>query len=139
MLILDDVHWADAPTLQLLQFIARYVPDSKILLVGTYRDTELSRRHPLSETLAELNRERNYQRLTLRGLEETEITQLVNALSTNPASTETTAEKDEPKVGYRVGNLAPDFTITTTDGRTVNRDDILAEDKPFILYFFATW
>lgn len=92
MLILDDVHWADAPTLQLLQFFARYVPDSRIVVVGTYRDTELSRRHPLSETLAELNRERNYTRLLLRGLADDEVRPLIERLGNTPASTETTAE-----------------------------------------------
>ena len=69
----------------------------------------------------------------------TSVPPVLTPSATPARTTETTAEKDEPKVGYRVGNLAPDFTITTTDGRAVNRDDILAEDKPFILYFFATW
>ena len=92
MLILDDVHWADAPTLQLLQFFARYVQDSRIIVVGTYRDTELSRRHPLSKTLADLNRERNYTRHLLRGLDENEIRQLIDELGHDGASSGVSAE-----------------------------------------------
>ena len=92
MLILDDVHWADAPTLQLLQFFARYVADSRIIVVGTYRDTELSRRHPLSKTLADLNRERNYTRHLLRGLDENEIRQLIDELGHDGAASGISAE-----------------------------------------------
>ena len=52
MLVLDDLHWADNPSLLLLQFLAREMGESRLLVVGTYRDVELSRQHPLSETLA---------------------------------------------------------------------------------------
>ena len=92
LLIFDDAHWADAPTLQLLQFFARYVSDSRLIVVGTYRDTELSRRHPLSETLADLNRERVFTRTLLRGLAESEIHKLIEDLGVARPSSETTAE-----------------------------------------------
>ena len=67
MLVLDDLHWADKPSL-LLQFLARQLGEAHLLVVGTYRDVELSRQHPLSETLAQLSREPVYQRELLRGL-----------------------------------------------------------------------
>jgi hypothetical protein len=73
VVVLDDIHWADKPTLLLLQHMAREVSNARLLLVGTYRDTELSRTHPLSEALAELNRESGFQRVVLRGLEEPEV------------------------------------------------------------------
>ena len=41
-------------------------------------------------------------------------------------------------VGINRGNLAPDFTVTTTDGKTLRLSE-LANDKPTVLYFFATW
>jgi len=41
-------------------------------------------------------------------------------------------------VGTDQGNLAPDFTVTTTDGKTITLSD-LTNDKPTVLYFFATW
>ena len=77
VLVLDDLHWADKPTLQLLQHLAREVSSMRVLVVGTYRDTELSRTHPLSESLATLNREPGFQRLTLRGLSREEVGEYV--------------------------------------------------------------
>ncbi len=69
LLVLDDIHWADKPSLLLLQHLARRLSGSRILVVGTYRDIELDRRHPLSEVVAELRRERLYHRILLRGLD----------------------------------------------------------------------
>ncbi|MFQ6027699.1 MAG: serine/threonine-protein kinase PknK [Dehalococcoidia bacterium] len=68
VLVLDDLHWADQPSLLLLQFMARELGGARLLLIGTYRDVELSRQHPLAETLGELTRERLFQRVLLRGL-----------------------------------------------------------------------
>src|SRR5262249_59941204 len=68
MLHLDDLHWADKPSLLLLQHLARRFKGSRLLVVGTYRDVELYRSHPLSGVLADLRRELPYQRVLLRGL-----------------------------------------------------------------------
>ncbi len=68
VLVLDDLHWADQPSLLLLQFLARELGNARVLLLGAYRDVELSRHHPLSETLAQLSREPIFQRIPLRGL-----------------------------------------------------------------------
>ena len=68
LLVLDDLHWADQPSLLLLQFVARQMADSCLMVVGCYRDVELSRQHALSETLAHLSREPVYHRQLLRGL-----------------------------------------------------------------------
>ena len=78
-IVLDDIHWADKPTLLLLQHLAREVHNARILLVGTYRDTELARTHPLSEALAELNREGGFHRVVLRGLAEPEVRSYLHA------------------------------------------------------------
>jgi class 3 adenylate cyclase len=69
LLILDDLHWADKPSLLLLEHLARRLAGSRILVVGTYRDVELDRRHPLSEVIAGLRRERLYERVLVRGLD----------------------------------------------------------------------
>ena len=68
MLVLDDLHWADKPSLLLLQFLAKQMAASRLLVVGCYRDMELSRQHPLSESLAQLAREPVFRRQVLRGL-----------------------------------------------------------------------
>ena len=51
VVVLDNLHWADKSSLLLLEFLARELVQSRILIVGTYRDIEISRQHPLSETL----------------------------------------------------------------------------------------
>ena len=48
LVVLDDLHWADKPTLLLLTHVARELARTRILVVGTYRDTDLDRTHPLS-------------------------------------------------------------------------------------------
>ena len=55
-LVLEDLHWADSSSLMLLEFLARGISQSRLILVGTYRDIEIDRRHSLSSTLAELGR-----------------------------------------------------------------------------------
>ncbi len=77
LIFLDNLHWADRSSLLLLEFLAQQWADSRLLLVGTYRDTELNRRHPLSQTLGELSKETFFQRLPLRGLSEDEVAQYI--------------------------------------------------------------
>jgi tetratricopeptide (TPR) repeat protein len=77
VLILDDLHWADKPSLLLLQFVARGLGGARLLLVATYRDVEVRRQHPLSSTLAELAREQLSQRVVLRGLSEDEVARFI--------------------------------------------------------------
>jgi len=77
VLILDDLHWADKPSLLLLQFMARELRGSRLLVLGTYRDVELRRQHPLSQTLAELTREGLSQRILLRGLTEHDVERFI--------------------------------------------------------------
>ncbi len=79
--ILDDLHWADKPSLLLLQFVARGLGGTRLLLVGTYRDVEVRRQHPLSSTLAELAREQLSQRVLLRGLSEGEVARFIEMSS----------------------------------------------------------
>jgi tetratricopeptide (TPR) repeat protein len=80
VLILDDLHWADKPTLLLLRFLAREMGDSHVLVVATYRDVEVSRGHPLAEVLPSLRQERTVERLLLRGLPEEDMRAMLVAL-----------------------------------------------------------
>ena len=81
MLVLDDLHWSDQPSLMLLQFIARELTGSRLLVVGTYRDVELNRQHPLAETLGELTRERLFERVLLRGLTLNDVSRFIELAS----------------------------------------------------------
>ncbi len=69
LLILDDLHWAAKPTLLLLRHVLRSSEPAHLLLLGTYRDTELSRTHPLTELLADLRRSGGVERVSLPGLD----------------------------------------------------------------------
>ncbi|HEX2032112.1 MAG TPA: AAA family ATPase [Actinomycetota bacterium] len=81
VLLLDDLQAADEPSLLLLQFIARELADARVLLVGTYRDTDLTEDHPLMGALAELIREPVTNRLSLQGLPETDVGTLIEEVS----------------------------------------------------------
>ncbi len=81
MVILDNLHWADKPSLLLLEFLAQEFADSRLLVVGTYRDVDLSRQHPLAEALGELTRERLFQRVLLRGLTRQDVGRFVEVTS----------------------------------------------------------
>ncbi|MGH2349876.1 MAG: BREX system ATP-binding domain-containing protein, partial [bacterium] len=60
VLVLEDLHWADAASLSLLQHLARHLRGERVLILGSYRDVEVDRRHPLGDVLREMNRERLY-------------------------------------------------------------------------------
>jgi class 3 adenylate cyclase len=79
LILLDDLHWADKPSLLLLQHVARELSRMRVLVVCTYRDTDLSRTHPLSEALARLNREAGFDRIVLRGLSRDEVAAYIRA------------------------------------------------------------
>ena len=81
LLIFEDLHFADATSLRLFGFLANELDDSSLLVLGTYRDTELSRQHPLLETLAELARSSAFQRIQLAGLSSRETEEFLAAAS----------------------------------------------------------
>jgi class 3 adenylate cyclase len=68
LLVLDDLHWADEPSLLLLRYLASEMTVARIVVVATYRDVELGRHHPLAATLAELARQAVTSRIPLHGL-----------------------------------------------------------------------
>jgi DNA-binding CsgD family transcriptional regulator len=79
VLLLDDVHWADPVSLDLLRALARGLGEVPILVLVTYRSDELTRRHPLAPLLPLLVRESRAERVDLRPLDEAAIGALVAA------------------------------------------------------------
>ena len=69
-LLLDDLHWADPSSLELLQHLARQTRADRVLLFGTYRDVEVGRQHPLEGTLRDLMREGLLTRIDVTRLEQ---------------------------------------------------------------------
>ena len=79
VVVLDDLHWVDAASLQLLRHLVASAIPMSVLVVGTYRESDLSRSHPLTGALADLRREACVDRLDLLGLEDFEIIDLLEA------------------------------------------------------------
>jgi DNA-binding SARP family transcriptional activator len=79
VLVLDDLHWADRPTLQLLRHIVSATAPRRLLVIGTFRDSDIAVDHPLADLLASLHREPDVQRLALSGLDDDELLALVDA------------------------------------------------------------
>ncbi|HEX6677882.1 MAG TPA: hypothetical protein VF486_23065, partial [Actinomycetes bacterium] len=77
LLVLDDLHWADLPSLRLLGFVASGLGRVPALVLATYRDGEVRAGHPLTETLARLARELAVQRILLGGLTEPQVASLL--------------------------------------------------------------
>ena len=77
MVVLDDLHAADAPSILLLRFVARELGEARVLVLGAYRDMELDRGHPLAVALAELSREAATRHVRLSGLDEAGVARLI--------------------------------------------------------------
>jgi DNA-binding SARP family transcriptional activator len=69
LLALDDLHWADVPSLRLLAHVLRHTRPRRLVVAATYRESELGRSHPLARVLADLRRDRLVERIALTGLD----------------------------------------------------------------------
>jgi ATP/maltotriose-dependent transcriptional regulator MalT len=76
VLVIEDLHWADRSTRDLLVFLARNLRDGRVLVVGTYRTDDLHRRHPLRPVLAELERS-GVERLDVERFTRAEVHELL--------------------------------------------------------------
>jgi tetratricopeptide (TPR) repeat protein len=79
VLVLDDLQWADRQTLQLLRHLVGSDALGRVLVVATYRDSELSASHPLVEALTSLRREPEVHRIELKGLDDTGVMAFMEA------------------------------------------------------------
>jgi tetratricopeptide (TPR) repeat protein len=80
LFVLDDVHWADHATLLMLQYLVSDATPTPLMLVLTYRDSEIGRRHPLAELVSGLQRHGSTTRIGLRGLTGESVEQLISVL-----------------------------------------------------------
>jgi DNA-binding CsgD family transcriptional regulator/tetratricopeptide (TPR) repeat protein len=80
LLIVEDIHWADRSTLDLLAFLVRNLRRERVVLLVTCRTDELHRRHPILSFLAELDRSPRIHRLQLRPLERSELAEQLAAI-----------------------------------------------------------
>ena len=81
LIVLEDLHDADKGTLDMLMHVSRHLAGARLLIVGTYRDVEVDRSHPLSAALAELRRVSSYGRVILRGLNADEVKRMLGSIT----------------------------------------------------------
>jgi hypothetical protein len=77
VIILDDLHWADKPTLLLVKHVISQGQGMRVLIIGTYRESDVARGHPLAEVLADLHREQGVERIPLKGLNQPDILEIM--------------------------------------------------------------
>jgi predicted ATPase len=91
LLVLDDLHAADTPSLLLLRFLARQLHSGRMLVLGAYRDVDPTPGQPLTEMLAEVAREPVTRRVSLGGLSESEVAKYVELTASAIGSPELVA------------------------------------------------
>src|SRR5947209_6199961 len=77
VLVIDDLHWAARPTLLMLRHVLGSDAATRLLVIATYRDTQLGPGHPLTETLGEVRGRAAVEQLTLGGLARDDVTAFV--------------------------------------------------------------
>ena len=112
VLIFEDLHWADKPTVLLLRHVMRSSRSASFVIVATYRESELGRTHPLAEMLIALRREPAVTRLVLRGLDVAHIRALVDSI-----------------VGPNAPSQLPQVLMDSTDGNPFFATELLQHLK----------
>lgn len=77
LLVLDDLHWAQRPTIALLDHLAREAVDAPLLVIGTFRTTAPDRSDELAQRIAEMHRQEGVRRLDLGGLDTDAIAEYI--------------------------------------------------------------
>ena len=86
LVLIDDIHWADEPSLLLLEFVAQELRDEAVCIVASYRDAELQAGGTLARTFARLVAEPNVRNLVMRGMGLSEVEEcLTLALGSQPS------------------------------------------------------
>jgi hypothetical protein len=121
VLVLDDLHAADEPSLLLLRFVASELSGSRMLVVGTYRDVDPTVRDPLASTLAELAREQVTHRIEVSGLTTADVARYVelSAGATPPAELTAAIHAETEGNPLFVGEVV---RLLTAEGRLADVD-----------------
>jgi DNA-binding CsgD family transcriptional regulator/tetratricopeptide (TPR) repeat protein len=109
LLVIEDLHWADRSTRDLLSYLVRTLRSGRIALVASYRSDELHRRHPLRPLLAELVRMPDLERIELPPFDRDQLDQYLEAL-----------------VGEKVSGDAVDRILRRSEGNAFFAEELVA-------------
>jgi class 3 adenylate cyclase/tetratricopeptide (TPR) repeat protein len=139
VVVLDDLHWADRPSLQLLRHVVSAEVSMRVGVVGTFRDSDVAIEDPLTELLAALHREGGTGRIVLRGLSDVDLLALLENMAGHDMDEEGVALRDALLsetagnpffVGEILRHLAETGAIVQLDGRWVATADLRGSGLP---------
>jgi anti-anti-sigma factor len=84
LIILENLQWADQSSLELLRYLCYHVPTMSLLIVGTYRDTEVASNHPLMKIINTISGSHVYHHLLLSRLNQQQVAQMLANLFQQP-------------------------------------------------------
>ena len=125
VLVLDDLHAADTPSLLLLRFLADELGKTHVLIVGSYRDDELGPDHPLGSALVELGRQPATRHLRLSGLRQVDLAAFIELTTARAPSEKVVAAVHQETEGNPlfVGEV---IRLLASQGRLDHTDDAVS-------------
>ena len=124
VLVIEDGHWADAPTLLLLRHLAQTAWAGRVLLFATFRDTEDEVPQALAQTLADLRRSDDVVRMRLERLSDLEVSEFVRRVTEGRAST------DLPEIARAISNLTGGNAFLVCElWRALVETDVIADGE----------
>jgi predicted ATPase/DNA-binding CsgD family transcriptional regulator len=115
LLVLEDLHWADQSTRDLVTFLSRMLHSERLAVVATYRSDDMHRRHPLRPLVAELLRLPGVRAIELRPLPSAAMAELLTGLSGRAGLP-----------GRRLDAAAIDEMIMRAEGNAYYAEELLA-------------
>jgi tetratricopeptide (TPR) repeat protein/tRNA A-37 threonylcarbamoyl transferase component Bud32 len=80
LLVLDDLQWTDQTSIMLLDYLARGVYRTPLLMLGAYRETDIDEKHPLAPVMTELDRARVLQSVSLKRMSLEDVSEIVRRI-----------------------------------------------------------
>ncbi|MDP9334984.1 MAG: AAA family ATPase, partial [Actinomycetota bacterium] len=139
LLVLDDLHWADKPTVQLMRHLAGVAEGMRLMVIANYRPTDISASHPLAEAFSLLHRFNGVEFVDLAGLDDTELLDLMEATAGHELDDDGLALRDAIAAETNgnaffateiLRHLAETGAITYRDGRWTATADLAAQGLP---------
>jgi predicted ATPase/class 3 adenylate cyclase len=139
VVVLDDLQWADTQTLQLIRHVAATSEAMRVMVIGTFRESDISADHPLTELLSALHREQCTERISLRGLSDLELLALMEAAAGEELTEDGLALRDAVLAetdgnpffaGELLRHLVESGAIYQEDDHWVASDDLRTQGLP---------